>query len=259
MQNGIYNALFGALTQEYRMDVIANNLANAGTAGFKRQKTAFEDVMNKRFHNMLDAKPSIRSDAMWPAPTVTSQARIGEVQIDFSPGGMRQTGNPLDLAIHGNGFFKIDTDRGTMYTRNGQFQVMPDGTVTNARGDALLGEGGPVVLPEGGGVVIGGNGEITVAGEVVNTIDLVAISEPQALEKFGENLFRIREGVDAGEQPPEDAEILQGFLEESNVTVVQEMVSMIDTMRVFESYQKIMTSVQDEDKKVINEVGNTTR
>lgn len=257
MQNGIYNALFGAMAQEYRLDVIANNLANSSTAGFKRQKIAFKDLMDKRHHDLLEMSSCIREEGWCPRPDVTSETRVAEVMLDMSSGGMRQTGNPLDLAVQGEGFFKVETDQGVMYTRNGQFQLTPEGTVVTSGGHALLGQGGPVVIPEGGEILVRGDGQVSLGNEVLGVLDVVTVTDPRALEKFGENLFRIREGADAGEVPAEGFQVSQGILEDSNVSVVEEMVSMIETMRMFEAYQKVMTSVQDEDKKVIQEVGAT--
>ncbi|MBT8763783.1 flagellar basal-body rod protein FlgF [Desulfohalobiaceae bacterium Ax17] len=257
MQQGMYTALFGSLTQEYRMNIIANNLANVNTIGFKKDKLSFRDVFKHYAADYVNPKEALKDKILWPEAKVYGQTRIAESSIDFNQGAMRLTGNKLDLAIEGEGFFRVRTPDGqTAYTRNGRFQRDPrTGYMVTGQGFVLLGDGGPIELPENGDVVVTEKGQVVVGGEVVDNISLVSFNDLNGLEKLGRQLFRIKPGLNMAEIPAEQAWVKQGYLEDSNVEVVQEMVSMIDTMRTFESLQKVMTSSQEEDQKVIREVG----
>lgn len=254
MQSSMYNALFGALTQEHRLANIANNLANVNTTGYKTEKLAFRDVFIRFGHNMLDPIAAINEKSLLPEPDEMAQARISLSHIDFNQGSLQETGNPLDVALHGEGFFKVRTPAGDLYTRNGSFHLTPDGQLVNGQNYPVLGQDGEIVVEPGGRVYVAPNGEITVDGEVAGVFDVVAFDNLQVLEKFGQNLFRIRDGVEALEQPVENVSVVSGYLEGSNVEVVQEMVSMIETHRLFEAYQKVMHATQETDQKLIREV-----
>ena len=109
MQDSMYSALFGALTTEHRMNMIANNLANASTTGYKREKLNFKDTFLRFAHDyVVDSRPHLRDKQLLPEPDMIAKPRIGQAKIDFADGGMRQTGNPLDLAIQGEGFKTLD-------------------------------------------------------------------------------------------------------------------------------------------------------
>jgi flagellar basal-body rod protein FlgG len=117
-----------------------------------------------------------------------------------------------------------------------------------------LGEGGPIQIPAAGNILIGGNGEVLADGELVDTITLVSVADPNALEKMGNSLLRVRPNANVQAQPAEDASVEQGFLETANVEVVTEMVNMIEALRAFEAYQKMISGTFEQDKKAINEV-----
>ena len=124
----------------------------------------------------------------------------------------------------------------------------------DGHGNQLLGEGGPIQIPEAGNILIGGNGEVLADGELVDTITLVSVADPNALEKMGNSLLRVRPNANVQAQPAEDASVEQGFLETANVEVVTEMVNMIEALRAFEAYQKMISGTFEQDKKAINEV-----
>lgn len=255
MQDSGYSATFGALTQQYRMDIIANNLANVNTTGFKADKLAFRDTFTRYAHDLLNPNKSVQEQVPWPRGFVLAQSRIAERVIDFSQGNMKSTGNPLDFAIAGDGFFRIQTPEGEMLTRQGAFHRSSDGYIVDAHGNQLLGEGGPLQLPEEGTVVVDGSGGLSVNGEQIDSISLVTVEDLAVLEKIGHSMLRIRPDANAQVIAAEDASIEQGFVEAANIEVVTEMVNMIETMRAFEAYQKMITSTFEQDKKAINEVG----
>jgi flagellar basal-body rod protein FlgF len=256
MQSSMYNALFGALTQEHRLANISNNLANVNTTGYKREKLAFRDVFIRFGHDMLDPIAAIHEKSLLPEPDQMAQARIALSHIDFSQGGMRETGNPLDVALQGEGFFKVRTLEGDFYTRNGNFHLTPDGQLVNSQNYPVLSDGGEIIVEAGGRVDVAPNGEIRVNDDAVGVLQVVTFENPQVLEKVGQNLYRVREGVNALEQPVDNVALASGYLENANVEVVQEMVGMIETHRLFEAYQKVMHSTQEADQKVIREVAS---
>jgi flagellar basal-body rod protein FlgG len=240
MQSAVYSAVFGSTTQSKRLNLIANNLANVNTTGYKRLAMSFCDAFKNQ---------ELGTDSM------ISQTRINALDVDLSQGRLTQTGNPLDLAIEGKGFFKIDTDQGIRYTRAGVFRLTNDGTVTDAHGNALQGDGGPIRVPRGANLVINENGEMLADNAPLGRIAVVTFEEPERLEQVGQHYFQSPEDDPFDEQPAEDAFVHQGFLEHSNVEVVQEMVRMIEVSRNVGAEQKIMTTSSSMDEKVINNVG----
>ncbi len=239
MQSAVYSAVFGSTTQGKRLDVIANNLANVNTTGYKRVALSFCNS----FRDRPATDPSI------------TQTRINKVEPDLSQGGMTVTGNPLDLAIDGKGFFKLETPGGLRYTRAGVFRLDGQGTMVDAHGNALQGENGSIVIPRNANVVIGDDGEVRADGNVVGRIAVVNFPYPERLEQFGGHLFKLPKASRMEEEPAADATVNQGFLERSNVEVVQAMVRMIEVSRNVEAEQKIMTTSATMDEKAVNNVG----
>lgn len=258
MQDSMYSALFGALSNEHRLDVIANNLANANTTGYKQDRLAFKDVMIHFAHDqIMEPVTDLRAPRLLPGPTIMAKARLAMARTDFSQGGMRESGNPLDMAIMGEGFFKVRTSEGDFYTRNGNFHLTPQGVLVTGDGYEVLGGGGPVTIGQGD-VVIGPSGRIMINGEEAGTIDVVTVDNLDGLEKVGNNLFRIRNGSEAQETAADDFELVQGYLEAANINVVEEMVNMIETQRAYEAYSKVIKNTDEIDEKVITRVGRTT-
>lgn len=261
MDNSMYSALFGALSQEHRIDMISNNLANVNTTGFKKDQSAFKDVFIRYASDYADPNMTLQDRTLWPDAKLLSQTRLTGNYVDYNQGSLKNTGNPLDLAIDGEGFFRVRTEDGqTGYTRNGSFRINAEtNNLETAQGRVLLGDGGPIQIPEDtSNIAVNAHGEIRADGELVGDVGLVTFDDLGDLEKRGETLFRLREGARAGEVPAENARVSQGFLEGSNVEVVREMVNMIDTMRTFESLQKAMTTSKEADDKVIRQVGSYT-
>jgi len=253
MQQSMYSALFGALTQEHRLSVIANNLANVNTTGYKQDRMAFKDVFVRYAHDAIrEPILNIRDEALFPEPRYMAKNRIALAQIDFSQGSLKQTGNALDVAISGEGFFKVQTaDGDEYYSRDGAFLLSPEGLLINSNGDRVLGQGGPVAIPPGQTVEIDGRGNIRVDGNLVDTLQVVNVDNPHGLEKVGNNHFRPKAAGAAGEIPADGATVAQGFLEAPNVEVVTEMVNMIEVQRGFEAYSKLIQNSQEIDTKAI--------
>lgn len=257
MRDSTYSALFGAMSNEQRLNLIANNLANANTTGYKKDVVTFHDTFQRFAHDYLvDSRPYLRDKNLWPQPEVLAKPRLSNQGVDLSQGSLQRTGNPLDLAISGDGFFKVRTADGDFLTRTGSFQLTTDGTVITEQGYQLLGQGGPLVLPNGGDVEISSNGQVRVRGEEINALDLVTVTNPADLEKVGNNLYHLRQGSKATEAPAPEAQVEQGYLEKANVEVVTEMVSMIEVQRAFEMYQRMITGTAEMDKTATDKVGS---
>lgn len=260
MHEGIYIAASGAFKQERKLDVIANNLANMGTTGFKRDGLAFKELIppfteTAKLSASLDPKPT----AFQPDPKV-SYVGVTELYTDASNGTLRQTGNALDLSLDGEGFFVVDTPNGQRYTRNGNFKLRGDGTLSTHEGFKVLGkdgepikidtQGGQIAINSSGGIVVGNGSQATPQGDlqVVNFLDMTKLA------KEGNGLYRIAD-PSVKKQSVQDVSVQQGFLETSNVNPIEEMTNMIVTMRAFEAYQKIIQSIDEADEQAVNAIG----
>lgn len=260
MQDSMYSAFFGAMSQEARMNIITNNLANANTTGYRREEVAFEDVFVRYASDYADPNRSLEDRILWPESKLRSQTRVSPTHLNFEQGGLKNTGNQLDLAIAGEGFFEVETPEGEVaYTRNGSFYRDPEtGAMITGQRFQLLGGDGPIIIPDDAvNITITEGGQVVADGEVLDVINLTTFENLNVLEKMGRQLLRVKEGVDAQPQPAENARVQQGYLEDSNVEVVYEMVNMITVMRNFEAMQKIVTTTHEKDQQVIRDVGTT--
>jgi flagellar basal-body rod protein FlgF len=226
MERGLYIAASGMLSEQVRQDLIAHDLANASTAGYKPDR-----VSSKSFGEML------LSDTRTGAPVgaLGLGTEISKQVTDLSSGPIRDTHEPLDFAVEGTGFFAVQTPKGVRYTRDGQFAASARGTLVTAAGDDVLGPGGaPVRIGTDGKVVPGDIGVVTVANA----------------SREGDNLFT---GTAGGAAP---GTIRTGALEGSGVDPVTTMVEMIGSLRAFESGQRVITTIDSTLQKAANQVGS---
>jgi len=245
MDSGLYTAYSGLRATADLLDVVANNLANVNTTGFKSDET-FQMMYNRA---VSEAGAGPLEDAM------NNSAAIGGSLSNFEPGVMKATGRELDVAIEGNGFFAVQAPGGVYYTRNGSLHLNSDGGLVTSENLPVLGEGGPIQIPAGR-VSISAGGEIVVEGNAVDTLRVVDFADKRALEKVGDSMFR-----SVGQEPvvlePGRRTVRQGTLEQSNVNAVREMVVMIDIMRRFEALQKTVFTLMNEiNERTINQVGD---
>jgi len=237
-QLGMTESVETILAQERRMDQVANNVANVNTAGFKREHVTFWEMLYTASDN---------------------RARVGKGVkpiTDFGMGAMESTGNPLDVAINGEGFFRVQTPEGVRYTRAGNFLLNNQGQVVTPGGDLVLGEGGTIVL-QNEKVEIGRDGRIFQNGEVVDRFSVATFADLAALEKEGRGLFRMKEG-EGQEQIPEQFEVQQGVLEGANSQAVVEMTEMIDLYRAYETQQRAVRALDELDGQAVQRVGKLT-
>lgn len=252
MIRSLWIAKTGLDAQQTQMDAISNNLANVGTTGFKRGRVAFEDLL---YQNVRQAGANTSQQTQLPTglqlgtgvrPTATVRMH--------TQGNLQKTENPLDLAVNGQGFFQIQLPDGTTgFTRDGSFHVDSNGQIVNGSGFALS---PAITVPPGAlSVTIGQDGTVTVtvAGQVapqnVGQVQLASFANPAGLESRGQNLFveTAASGTPNANTPGTNGLGLlqQGYLETSNVNVVEELVSMIQTQRAYEINSKaIQTSDQ---------------
>ncbi|MCH8980788.1 flagellar hook-basal body protein, partial [candidate division KSB1 bacterium] len=176
---------------------------------------------------------------------------------DFSQGPLEGTNRPLDVAISGSGLFSVETPDGEAYTRDGRFTLNQEGLLITVDGLPVLGEGGPIEINllenSAAEILINGSGEILIDGNVIDKLKIVSAQNPADFSKIGSNLFQLREGIEA--TPLENVELKQGFLENSNVDSVSEMVAMIDLMHQYEVGQKMIRSQDAILQKAANEIG----
>jgi len=242
-------AYSGLRSRAQALEILTNNLANARSTAFKGEGTYFQ-VMERLERPQMDALEQAIN-----GPSVEARGRT-----NFRQGTPEKTGNPLDLAISGDGFFVVMSERGVRYTRNGAFQLKEDGQLVNAFGHAVLsdqkgpgGEPRPVVVPPGE-IHISPNGQVSVDGIASATLKVVSFGDPHKLLREGSSLFAAPDGVN--EVPPARTEILQGYLEGSNVDPLTSVTGMIQLMRSFEMLtQTIRSLTREVDQRVINEVG----
>ena len=223
-----------ALTRE--LEAVANNVANLNTTGFKADSTVFEEflmpVARDNHFNVADRRVSfVRDRATWH---------------DLSQGPVQRTGNPLDVAIDGDGFFVVQTQRGERYTRNGAFQINPNGELVTSEGDRVLGEGGPVRFQSTDNTInIGRDGSIRVREGSNATIDasrgklrLVAFEQPLRLQKDSGSKFTAPANVQP--RPATNPAVTQGAVEKSNVRAVSEMTRMIEITRTYSQIAQML-------------------
>jgi len=219
-----------------QLETIANNLANVSTTGFKRDEL---------FVNELEKKlKAAQFDGFLAKDKVPTTGAV----IDFSQGSLKGSGRTLDVAISGEGLFVVETTQGESYTRDGRFTLNADGVLTNLGGLPILGEGGQIEIDlqqnTPSQIIINDQGEVLVDGNTIDTLRLAAVDDVRNLKKAGENLYQLAPGA-AALNPAESISVRQGFVEESNVNPIYEMVSMIEVQRAYQTGQKM---IQEQDR-----------
>ena len=250
MADGIGDVIAGAMFQQLRLGVLSNNLANINTVGFKKDQAVYEpfaaeDLTEDQVQEAIIAPDLEKFAANIPSTTI----------INFEQGAVTLTGNKLDVAINGDGFFSIETPDGTQYTRKGNFTLNDQNELCTLEGLPVLGEGGRITL-ESSNIDIDEKGNIVENENVIDTLKIVAF-EKNALIKHGEGRFKLKD-ENIAEIDPENLFVQQGYVEQSNVNAVKMMTEMIDTLRGFESYQKVITALSDVTSLAVNEVGDVS-
>jgi flagellar basal-body rod protein FlgF len=225
MDNTLYVSLSRQMTLRKELDVVANNIANADTVGFK-----VESLM-------------VANDPETPAATPSARpiqfSAVNGLARDFSQGALTQTGGSLDLGLRGEGFFQVQTANGTRYTRDGRFSLDAQGQIVTAAGDPVLGDGGPLTVdPTKGPPLIGPDGTVVQGKQSVGKISVVRFASLSALQKDGGGYFENVSNI--GSQPAQDTKVEQGMVENSNVNPITQITRLIEVSRAYEQISNIM-------------------
>lgn len=231
MIKGIYSSSSGMQPRLLKLDVVANNIANADTTGFKKNDIFVQILKNAGIAKTTEAGEFAGLDV--------------KEFTDFSEGSFRPTSNPLDVAIQGDGFFVLETPEGPRYTRNGNFKLDDSGDVVNSDGHYLVGAGGHITIPNASAIQqsdisINKNGEIYIGKNQIAKIKIVKFQEMQKLLKVGGTLFATDESPRDIKNNDSDTTLRQGYLEESNVQSLSEMIQLVELSRSFEADQRTM-------------------
>lgn len=238
MDAGTYSAVSGSLAAQTRLDVIAHNLANVNTPGYKAEiLTQASDNLGQR-----------------PFGAVMHEAVTrGELKTDFSQGSLQTSGNPLDVALTGEGFLVVGGPRGERLTRHGSLTIDPDGYLATNTGLRVQGQNGDINLPPGK-ISIAPDGSIKVDDAQVGTLRLVRVKDPNALQRESGGLFKAS-GQALEPQNPDEIKVVQGALEQSNYSAVAGMVALVEAMRGFESYVNATQRLDQISSRAIGDVG----
>lgn len=264
MVKGLYTAYTGMAEEMRRMDVMTNNLANASTAGYKREGTVNQSFKDQLAFKIKDTSEIFRSRRLGD---VNLGVKVGETYRDYSQGSFSVTENPYDLALDGEGFFAIEFlskngETSIKYTRDGAFTVDKNGYLMTKDGDYVLnangarnsagGQANYVKVDPNQEVKIDNFGNVFQNNVQVAQVGIVDFTDYNYLQKYGENLFDL---VPGGQMIASDAKIEQGCLEMSNTNIVKEMVEMITITRAYEANQKVLTAIDGTLDKAVNAVG----
>lgn len=254
MVRGLYTGYTGMLNEQKRLDMISNNIANATTTGYKK-----EGVTNQSFSDVLAVKIRDGSEAYLDRAIgkMNLGVKLGEAYTDFKQGSLKQTSGTYDLAIAGNGFFALSVknkagEESTKYTRDGSFTMDANGYIVDSYGNQLKSENGTLQVPvDAAQIVIQKDGTVLADGNRIDRVLLFDIANKDCLKRTADNLYEV-----LGEEQPTQIQgtIEQGFLEQSNLNVVSEMVQIITVTRAYEANQKVIQTIDGMLDAAVNSV-----
>jgi flagellar basal-body rod protein FlgF len=240
MDSGYYAAMTGLVARTQALDTAAANLANTQTPGYRAEREYFRSVL---------LGPDAANSQL--GRTVNNYGLLGGDTLSLTQGAIQQTGNPLDLAIEGAGFFAVQTANGIRYTRDGGFHRTQKGLLVTSKGDAVLSSSGKTITIPSGEVSVGSGGVISVAGGVVNTVGIFTFAKGTQLTPEGTNCYVAPK--DAKPQLSKDASVHQGAIEGANQDLIQGTLDLITMQRQAEMMQKALTVFHSEFNKIATE------
>jgi flagellar basal-body rod protein FlgG len=260
----MYTAVSGAIAQSARLDTIANNLANANTTGFKKDRQVFNEYLTA-----YEKLPDTMQVPRVPASVESfydmnggdkSYVDTAGSYTSFAQGTLKNTGSTLDFSIENKGFFEILTPQGVRWTRNGAFQIDGTGKLVNKEGYPVLKEGAGdpnqrIIQIGDRNITVSDHGEVYQGETQVGRLALVDFIDPEQVQKQGNSLYKLRDNSNATPVAASDAKVHQGFLEGSNINVVEEMTDMITAQRLFETTQQTIKAFDHMDEKLISGLG----
>lgn len=234
------------ITRMAQMETITNNLANINTKGFKKDKLFV--------HGLIEKIKALQKKDELSRPHVPYTAAVS----DFTQGELVDTNRPFDVAITGEGFFVVEIPDGEAYTRDGRFALSADGILTTLDGKIVLGEGGPIEIDieqnSASQILINEEGEILIDGKLSDKLQIITLDNPRKLIKMGSNLFQLADNSESP-RPADNVSVKQGFLEESNVNPVSEMVAMIHILHAYRTSEKVIKTHDSILGKAVNNIG----
>ena len=245
MIKGIMDATAGMMARDIQQEISANNLANAQTTGFKKDRLFYTEL--------VDYQLALQKGK---TPNSLNQLASGQRTI-YEQGVLTRSGNPMDVALTDSGFFVVDNGAGEKYTRNGHFHVNPDGILVTADGDPVMGSGGEITL-ESGPVAITEDGIVVQNGNNMGNLRIVDFDDTRGLKKEGHHLYTQtdRQSIPRDLENPK---VVSGSVEESNVNVVQQMVEMIQLQRAFDFAQRSIHSQDETLQMAVRDLGSVNR
>lgn len=238
MENAAYIALSRQQGLRAEMDIVAHNIANVNTPGFRAEKMVFNEYLERTR----------------PGERLSFVEDVGLAR-DLSEGPITQTGNPLDVALSGAGFFAVDTDLGERYTRNGRFGLNAQSQIVTSDGHVVQGVGGgPITVPpDGGPVSIAGDGTVSNRDGVVGRLRIVGFADERDMRRAAGSLF-VTDQIPQEEAP---ATVAQGALEGSNVEAIIEITRMMEVLRRYQSVQRMLQNDHERQQRAIRNLGTT--
>lgn len=253
MSDGIYSALSGAVAQQRSLDVVANNVANANTVGFRADRIAFEQALMQQ-RGGGNVPPDVRNRGEESPNNPLRFVSAERLQTDFSSGVMRQTGNSLDMAIQGEGFFSVRTPSGERFTRAGDFLRDTEGVLRNQNGFEVLSvDDQPIRIPATArNVEVSREGVVLADNVALGRLKISTFQSPEDLRKEGNTLFV----GNAQNATRSSAEIVQGYVETANVNAVSGLNELISVSRLFDTFQKVIQGFKDLDNRAARDLGS---
>ncbi len=274
MSKGLWPAISGSIAQSERLDVIANNIANSDTNGFKKDQVAFRSVMSSAvtaaMKEGIPTKPYTEKDFHKIDGADTTYVAVDGTFTDFTQGRAKVTGAPLDVALEGRGFLEVLSPQGVRYTRQGSLRMNQEGNLVTMEGFPVLSPGGqeaeggqPVAREEllarairlnpSGAVTITTDGRIFQGNQQISQLTVREFVDPKLLSKEGSSLFRNETPANISQEST--TMVRQGMLETSNVNAIAEMTELLKATRLFEANEKIVRTYGDLEARVVNDLG----
>jgi flagellar basal-body rod protein FlgF len=252
MDNTSLIGLSRQIALQRELDVVANNVANINTNGFKADNSMFQEYL----------MPIARANQFRGRDTLLSYVHDRATWQDFGQGALQQTGNPLDVAVEGDGFIAVQTANGERYTRNGAMQISATGQLVTSEGDAVVGDGGPLQFQAGDhdiaisndGTISVLNGANTTVSQIRGKIKLTSFADDQQLQKEGSSTFTAP--ANAQQTAPTKVRLVQGVIEKSNVRNVVAMTRMIEVSRTYTAVATMLQSQSDMHKSAIQQLAD---
>ncbi len=232
MSVGLYNAASAMMTRLAEVDTIAQNLANSLTPGYRAMRVSFRSFGETFLRTAQGAGNQ-------PTARLPLGVTVHQQRLDLRTGAMRYTGNPLDFAVDGDGWFVVQTPQGIRYTRKGNFALSPNGDLVTAEGYPVLGVNGrPIAIGNRGEITVAENGEIVVGTQTVGRLQTVRFADPNTVRPVGSGYY------DGSAPQPAQAKVKQGYLELANVQTVTELMRLLNALRSYEMAARSLTANQ---------------